>query len=341
MELKYTNILTCSIIAAAVMLILHIVVRRKSRKYSKGEKVYVMAFMQENAYLKRRKRWYMLLSAIALLLLAAGMICAGALSASPYKSKTVKEENYSRDIILCMDISTTVDAMNQTLTGELIDTVRSFQGERMGIVIFNTSPILLCPLTDDYEYVIEQLENVSKALKLRIQVEEDGDWNDDYFYLNQYISAGTLVGNQERGSSIIGDGLASTVYHFPKTDEKRSKIVIFTSDNDVNGKEIFDMPEAAQLCKQNEITVYGIGTKEMKSADMKEMKAAVEATGGKFYLEENKSTFTKIIDDIQSHSASLIEGDSYVIETEYPEVPFLATLISVALMFLTLRILRK
>ncbi|MGN0401478.1 MAG: VWA domain-containing protein [Acetatifactor sp.] len=341
MELKYAYLAIISVIAAVGMLLLHTVLRRKPKTFSEGEKVYVMAFMKDNAYLKRRRKLYVFWSAVSLLALAAALISAGIVAAGPYKSKVVQEKRYSRDILLCMDISTTVDAMNQSLTGELIDTVRSFRGERLGIVIFNTSPVLVCPLTDDYEFVIEQLENISKALELRIRFEEEEEWDDDYFYWNQYISAGTLVGNEERGSSIIGDGLAATVYHFSERDRDRTRIVILTTDNEVYGTEIFDLPEAAKLCRQNEITVYGIGTKAMKSEDMKEMKASVELTGGKFYLEEEKETFTNIIEDIQSHSASLLEGDSYVVETGHPEGAFIITLIALGLMFLSIRILRK
>ena len=149
------------------------------------------------------------------------------------------------------------------------------------------------------------------------------------------------MGNEQRGSSIIGDGLASTVYHFSDKDKDRTKIVIFTTDNDVYGTEIFDLPEAAELCRQNNIIVYGIGTKEMYKKDKKEMQESVELTGGKFYLEEEKETFTDIVNDIQSQSSSLVQGKTYVVDTEFPRAAFIAALCSVMILFMSLRLLRR
>ncbi|MDD6328090.1 MAG: hypothetical protein Q4D54_06915 [Eubacteriales bacterium] len=341
MELKYGYLVIASIAVSVITLILQVLLRKRTKSYGQGEKIYNMAFMENHPYLKRRKRLHKVLSVLTVLCLATGITATGVLAARPFKSRVEKENKYARDIILCMDISTTVDEMNKTLTGELIETVRSLKGERFGIVIFNTSPVLVCPLTDDYEFVIEQLENINKALELRIKVEQNGIWDDDYFYWNEYISAGTLVGNEERGSSIIGDGLASCVYHFSNREKDRTRLVIFTSDNEVYGTEIYDLPEAAELCRDNDITVYGIGTEIMATADMEEMKASVELTGGKFYLEENEDTFSNIIDDIQSHSSSLVEGDTYIIETDYPKMAFLVALVATVLMFLSIRILKK
>lgn len=341
MELKHGYVLIAGIVFSVIVALLHIFLKKRKKSYKDGTKIYNMAFVKDHAYLKRRKKLHRLLSVFVVLSLFAGVIAVSVLVARPYKSKVKKANIHSRDIILCMDVSTTVDSMNESLVDELIDTVNSLKGERFGIIIFNTSPVLLCPLTDDYEFVVEQLENIKTALKVRIDFDTHGIWNDDYFYWNQYISGGTLVGNEQRGSSIIGDGLASTVYHFSNKDKKRTRIVIFTTDNDVYGTEIFDLPEAAELCRENNIIVYGIGTKEMYKSDKKEMQESVELTGGKFYLEEEKETFTEIVNDIQSQSSSLVQGKTYVVDTEFPRAAFIAALCSVMVLFMSLRLLRR
>lgn len=39
--------------------------------------------------------------------------------------------------------------------------------------VFNTSPVLLTPLTDDYEYVKDQLDLIAQCLKSRNEVNLD------------------------------------------------------------------------------------------------------------------------------------------------------------------------
>lgn len=344
MELKHGFVLVASIVFSVILVLLHLLLKKRKKPYKDGTKIYNMAFVRDNSYLKRRKRLHKLLSVFVVLSLFTGVIAAGILVARPFKSRVKKENVHSRDILLCMDISTTVDAMNESLVDELIDTVNSLKGERFGIIIFNTSPVLLCPLTDDYEFVVEQLENIKTALDFRMNFDVFSagiDDYDEYLYWNEYISSGTLVGNQERGSSLIGDGLASTVYNFSDMDKERTRIVIFTTDNDVYGTEIFDLPEAAGLCRDNNIVVYGIGTKTMYKKDKEEMKESVELTGGKFYLEEEKETFTDIVNDIQSQSSSLIQGRTYMVDTEFPRAAFIAALCSVIVLFVSLRLLRR
>lgn len=341
MELKYKFALYGSIIFAIVFLALYFIIRKKNKKYSGGEKIYGMALLKDNEYLKRRKILYKIMSIIAFVALLGSIISGGALAARPYDQETRKENQYSRDIMLCLDVSTSVDYLNQKLIDELIDVVRSLKGERFGIVMFNTSPVLISPLTDDYEFIIEQLEDIKKSLEVRLKYYEYGIIDDDYFYWDQYISGGTLVGNEERGSSLVGDGLASTVYHFSDLDKDRTRIAILTTDNDVYGEEIFDLPDACQLCKDNKIVVYGVGTKEMLPGDMAEMKDSVEMTGGNFYLEEDAGSFEDIAKDIERQSKSKIKGKSFVIETDYPQAPFILLLISTFLMFATIRVLKK
>lgn len=341
MELRYKFVLYGSIAFAVLFLVLYLVLKRKNKKYAGGEKIYGMALLKDNSYLKRKKIIYRVMSFLAFVALLTGIISAGFLIARPYEEETRKEDQYSRDIMLCLDVSTSVDYLNQKLIDELIEVVKSLKGERFGIVMFNTSPVLVSPLTDDYEFIIEQLENISTSLEVRLKYYQYGVIDDDFFYWDQFISGGTLVGNEDRGSSLVGDGLASTVYHFSDLDKDRTRIAILTTDNDVYGEEIFDLPDACQLCKDNKITVYGVGTKEMLPYDMTEMQTSVELTGGSFYLEENAGSFDDIVSDIERQSKNKIKGKTYTIETEYPTVPFIMLMISTFIMIAAIRVLKK
>ena len=65
-------------------------------------------------------------------------------------------------------------------------------------------------------------------------------------YLYNFISSGTITGNETRGSSLIGTGLAATVNNFAGLGEEgdnRTRVVIISTDNDVMGNEIITMPQ--------------------------------------------------------------------------------------------------
>lgn len=321
-------------IGIAVLVILFFINRKKEKKvnFEQGKKVAGLDYIQEDAYFKKKMRQYKIARwAIEIVYMITIMI-AFILMARPYKTVIKEEEKYSRDILLCMDISTSVDKLNESLVKELQETVRSLKGERFGISIFNASSVLLTPLTEDYEHVT----NILGELGLCLKENNYEEIKDNYSYYSNYTMSGTLVGVDERGSSLIGDGLASCVLNFPKLNEKRTRIVIFSTDNDPQGTEIVNIVEAADICKKHNVVVFGIGTKEMFPEKMAEMKKAVEKTGGKFYLEEEAGTMKQIVKAIDKEAKILVKGKQEIQKIEQLEIPFAMLSISVLLLMLFL-----
>ncbi|MBP3810552.1 MAG: hypothetical protein ILA15_07475 [Clostridiales bacterium] len=337
MELKYTVALyACAAIALAFIIVSFVRFRRR-KKFKGGTKAAEADYIKEIPYFRRKMRIYKVLKFILSTVIIANLLISGFLMAMPYKTEVNEIKNMNRDIILCMDISTTVDHLNFELVGKLKEVVENLNGERFGIVIFNTSPLYLCPLTTDYEQVINELDIIEEALDLRYDYYNgSGSYSNRLVELDEYISAGTLVGNEERGSSIIGDGLAAAALDFTNIEEDpdRSRIIIFSTDNDLQGDEIITLPEAGQLCVDRGITVYGIGTEQMYPSDKAMMRDAVEMTGGEFYYGEDSRVVSNIIDNIQEHVASLDTIEYEISETVTPEIPFIILLISMACMIL-------
>jgi len=337
MELKYTVALyACAAIALAFIIVSFVRFRRR-KKFKGGTKAAEADYIKEIPYFRRKMRIYKVLKFILTTVIIANLLISGFLMAMPYKTEVNEIKNMNRDIILCMDISTTVDHLNFELVGKLKEVVENLNGERFGIVIFNTSPLYLCPLTTDYEQVINELDIIEEALDLRYDYYNgSGSYSNRLVELDEYISAGTLVGNEERGSSIIGDGLAAAALDFTNIEEDpdRSRIIIFSTDNDLQGDEIITLPEAGQLCVDRGITVYGIGTEQMYPSDKAMMRDAVEMTGGEFYYGEDSRVVSNIIDNIQEHVASLDTIEYEISETVTPEIPFIILLISMACMIL-------
>ena len=104
MELKHGYVLVAGIVFSVIVVLLHIFLKKRNKPYKDGTKIYNMAFVRDNSYLKRRKKLYKLLSVFVVLALFAGVIATSVLVARPYKSKVKKANIHSRDIILCMDV---------------------------------------------------------------------------------------------------------------------------------------------------------------------------------------------------------------------------------------------
>ena len=337
MELKYSIALyACAGVALAFLLFSFIRFRRK-RKFKGGTKAAEASYISEIPHFKRRLIAYKILKFILTVSIIVNLLLSGFLMAVPYKTQVNEVKHMNRDIILCMDISTTVDHLNFELVDKLKEMVENLNGERFGIVIFNTSPLYLCPLTTDYEQILEELDIIQEALELRYDYYNGmGSYSQRLVELDEYISAGTLIGNQERGSSIIGDGLAAAALDFTNIEEDpdRSRIIIFSTDNDLQGTEIITLPEAGQLCVDRGITVYGIGTEEMYASDKRMMRDTVEMTGGEFYYGENSRVVSDIVDNILEHVASLDTVEYEISETVTPEIPFILLIASMAFMIL-------
>lgn len=341
MEVRYPVVLLAGALVCFFLLGIILYFRMKKRAYKSGKKISSLQHLADNPYFKRKKMEYRVLHAAFVMSLIGAIFICFVMLARPYKVQVIDEEKYARDIILCLDVSSSVDELNDQLVQKLKDTVRELKGERFGIVIFNTSPLLLVPLTDDYEYVIEQLDNIHKSLKQRISLGKMLHEDDDYFFYMNYLTEGTLVGNEERGSSLIGDGLASCLNNFSKNDTEKTKIIIFSTDNDLEGEPVVSLMDAAKLCKKNNATVYGIGTKEMYTEDMEDMKSAVELTGGKFYLEEESGSFSDIVASISKQSQNLVKGSKKYKKTDMPKGAYHALVFLIVLLGISGTILRQ
>jgi len=338
MELAYPLILIIGIIALVIIALIKI---SKKDTYKSGKKIANTKYAKNIPYYKEMIKRYKILSNAIKGMCILCILLSLLLVARPVKIENSENSSYNRDIFLCMDASTSVDELNMNLVKNFKDVVKSLNGDRVGITIFNTSSVVLVPLTDDYDYVNEVLDELHKAFKISYDRTEQGadyQWSENYeeFYLSSYLLAGTVVGNEVRGSSIIGDGLASCIYNFPNLDEdlERTRIVIFSTDNELYGEEIITLQEAGDIAKEKNVTVYGIAPGTIMDKDEAQMKAAVEKTGGKYYIQNAKTTVKEIVKEIERHGKSLMKGQKETKMTDKPEVPFIMLTISIFILFI-------
>lgn len=244
-------------------------------------------------------------------ILIGALMTSMVLSAKPVTVESTTPTKYNRDIVLCLDISGSMLNVDTNILETFETILEDFKGERISLVIWNSSSASMFPLTDDYEYVKQQI----KLLKDSI--------NPTYYETNIPYDYSRYTLNSE-GGSLIGDGLTACSLSFDDDDasEERSKSIILATDNIVNGEQIIQLPEAADYAIENGIKVYGIRptTGYEVGGEEEAMKTAVESTGGIFYTLENPVAVKGIVESISAEEAGAIKGDTVITKTDTPAI---------------------
>jgi hypothetical protein len=247
-----------------------------------------------------------------LLLGALTVVTAGVVAARPMSSQTIQPVNTSRDIMLCLDVSGSMSEVDVEVLSVFEELLDGFKGERIGLTIFNSSPVQIFPLTDDYEFIRTHLASMRESFDYVDEVPEH--W------------VGTLNGN---GASLIGDGLAACAMGFDHPDDERSRSVIFATDNEVNGASIVTLEEAAAYAATNGVRVFALNPVQGKDADVSaELAAAAEATGGAAFGLRETTTVGDIVDQVREQDATELRGEAQVVWTDTPDLWIVVTAIA-------------
>ena len=338
MEMKYPIFFVIGLI---LFVIAFFVGKKKKTKYKTGKRIANTRYLRESNYFKSQMRKYRIVNVITISLYLIIVLSSLALAARPIKISSRNSQMKTRDIFLCLDVSTSCSELDYQLVNEFRKTLSDVDGERIGIVIFNCTPNLLCPLTEDYEYIDSMLGKLLKAFEVV------NDYYDSFFPIlsNQdnldlsYIFSGTTE-DSSRGSSLIGDALAATAFDFPKHDEDRTRIIILATDNDLEGTPLISLPDAAKICIDKKITIFGIAPGKgyvrnfMTADDEEEFGRVCNDAGGKLYElgTSSNNTMHNIFVDIEKTEAKIIEGNPITTVTDMPQKPFYILIVATVIL---------
>ncbi|WGY03270.1 VWA domain-containing protein [Nocardioides sp. QY071] len=248
----------------------------------------------------------------ACLTLAALVACTGAvvLAGRLQQRQTMSQEDRTRDIVLCLDASGSMAEVDAEVLREFRTIISGLRGERIGLTIWSGAAITVFPLTDDYTFVLEQLNAAEKAFA-------SGDvYSDEY----AVFTAGTVLDWDIQ--SQMGDGLASCVQRFDRNDEDRSRAVVLASDNEPIGAGIFSVPDAAAYAREKKVVVHGIAapaTAERPDA-VQQFETAVTSTGGTFSMLGADGSAKAVIDAIAALDAKPIKRPPLVQVLDRPHL---------------------
>lgn len=222
-------------------------------------------------------------------------------------SQTEKVDSEGIDIVLAMDVSTSMDAMDlkpnrlSAAKDIAIEFISQRPTDRMSIVVFSGESYTQCPLTTDRSTLINLMKELQTGL----------------------IDDGTAIGN----------GLATSVARL-KDSNAKSKIVILLTDGVNNCGEITPKT-AAELAKTYGIKVYtilvGSGGKapiqrmtpwgpEIVNAvvevDESALKEIASTTSGRFFRAKDNTKLSEIYSEINKMEKTKTTVESFPVYKE-------------------------
>ncbi|MDN4646330.1 vWA domain-containing protein [Arthrobacter sp. PsM3] len=256
-------------------------------------------------------------------LAAAGtvlMVAAVVAAARPAERSTVRPEQHQRDIILCLDASGSMNSADAAVVEVFGRLAQQFNGERIGLTVFDSSAVQVFPLTDDYGYVREQLQQAQSAF--------DGTG-----------SAGFLDGTWNgEGSSLIGDGLASCLQGFPAAQDaddggRRSRSVILATDNFLSGAPLVTLADAGALAKDRDVRIYALNPGDYDVGPGPgqpggRLRSVAEGSGGGYYALDSPDAVPAIVAGVEATQAAAIQGAPRAVVSDRAEIPLAVALLA-------------
>ncbi len=220
----------------------------------------------------------------------------------------VRIKDYGRDIMMVMDISTSMREPDFVLNRRRIDRLTAVKvaadrfikqraNDRIGLVLFGTRAYLQSPVTFDKQSVSDIL------------------WS---------MEAG-MAGN----STAIGDALGLALKNIRESGKSEDKIIILLTDGENNDGSL-SMAQAVNLARHEKVKIYTIGVGAQKAfvdsffgvklaapdtIDEESLKQLAAETEGRYFRADDTEGLQKIYNEIDRLEPSANE-DQYVRESK-------------------------
>jgi len=226
------------------------------------------------------------------------------LAARPVRSQSVTPAIENRDIMLCLDVSGSMAEYNRSVVEQFTELVGGFDGERVGLTIFNSSAVTVFPLTSDYRFIVDEFERFRQTFAARGIDTLDG----------------TLEGD---GSSLVPDGIASCALGFPEDTAGRSRSMVVATDNEVEGPTLLEPAQVTSLVTERSIRVHAIfplfefeDPGRQEPAELREM---ARSSGGAFHRLEDTAGTARILADIERTDVARLDAEARLVEYAEPQ----------------------
>jgi len=214
-----------------------------------------------------------------------------ALARPQFGLKQVEIPSEGIDIVMVLDVSSSMDLVMDNRKGEsrleqskkvVVDFVKNFTGNRMGLVIFQSRSLVLSPLTYDYNALERQIKSIETGM----------------------IDDGTAIG--------LGVMEALSLL---KNSPAKSRAIILLTDGQNNVDVVLPL-HASRAAETLGIKIYTIGFVGQDSVsgiqiDAQMLRLIAERTGGFFYNAKTLDELTNAYQDISQLEKSNLEDITY------------------------------
>jgi len=273
----------------------------------------------------RAQRW---LHALLAVMLVSSLLSAAAIAGRPVRVTERSDALANRDIVLCLDVSTSMVRIDSSVLTTFSEILEDFDGERVGLVAWNSAAQTIVPLTDDYDLLRDQLRELGDVLDIdpkNVTLKQQRDYEEAF--------GGTQT-TGVNGSSLAGDGLASCAQAFDNQGLDRSRSIILATDNQVidpDDEQIYPLPDAVNLLAERKIrlfSIYGADDDQdfqnlldkSPEESREELKTLTEGPGkGRFYDVEDSGTGGQIVKELEKTEVSALGGRKQTRRTDVPQ----------------------
>jgi hypothetical protein len=316
--------------ATVLVVVVTALVRDRTRRRGPREGIPVahLAVIRAQPRFRRALIVYrsLLVGAIVIALLA---LCGGVITAARVRVTTEETpEIRNRDIVFCLDVSGSMQSFDTALLASFEDLAHDFAGERIGLVLFDGSPLQVFPLTTDYGFVHAQFADVMAGL---------GQSASGYSF-----RSGTSV---DGGSSHVGDGVAGCVLQFDHSGPDRSRTIVLATDNRSGSGSIVTLAQADAAAVARGISVYGLNPDHrVGGIPSLAFQSAVESTGGRYFPTitdaDSAAAIHSIVDTVTADPATAVTGTPIHTSLDTPDQAIWVMTAATALLFLLIWRLR-
>ena len=321
---------------------------RRGRSKEAPRRIANSAVLLSTPLVRARVRRRRFLHALLAVLVIVGLVAASMVAGRPVNRSVRSSALASRDIVLCLDVSTSMLSADVEILDTFSDLLDTFEGERVALVVWNTTAQTMVPLTDDYDLLRSQFDEASDALDFRPS--RLNPMSDKY----TTTFSGTML-RDVQASSLIGDGLASCSLAFDTNKvEDRSRSIVLASDNQVvdpSGQQVYSLSGAADLASEESIRLFSLFGSDRRTVDPSltgmtleqardDLRTVTENHGGFFYEVDDPDAVERIVKELETDQATVLEGDTEVRITDVPQTPA-AWLVAVVTVLLVLTAWRR
>ena len=321
---------------------------RRGRSKEAPRRIANSAVLLSTPLVRARVRRRRFLHALLAVLVIVGLVAASMVAGRPVNRSVRSSALASRDIVLCLDVSTSMLSVDVQILDTFTKLLDTFEGERVALVAWNTTAQTMVPLTDDYDLLRSQFREAGDALDFRPTLYNP--MSDKY---SQTFS-GTML-TDVQASSLVGDGLASCSLAFDANQvEDRSRSIVLASDNQVvdpSGQQVYSLNGAADLASEESIRLFSLFGSDRRTVDPSltgmtleqardDLRTVTENHGGFFYEVDDPDAVEGIVKELETDQATVLEGDTEVRITDVPQTPA-AWLVAVVTVLLVLTAWRR